>query len=421
MAAALREVLAVGPSRPTDGAETADVLLITDGEVWDTDALVNQTRATGHRVFAIGVGSTPAEGVLRALAEATGGAYELATPGEDLERAALRMIERMRQQPWRDLSVDWGTPAAWATPLPAALYGGDTLITMAGMSASAAPASLQITAAGPAGDRVVLARVELAAHMGPHKQPTRSRELARVAAAQRVGDRQDAAAGALALQYQLLGPQTMCVLVHRRAEADKAQEPAELHRVSSMLAAGWSGMGSVSLAQRRGPQFEGITNALIWRSKSPRSIAAIESLSSPGVATEGVDDANDAIASMRRLALAVAQRVRQGGPVGEQLKDLEALVVDTSVSSALDALCATGLGRLQAWIVLADWIWQQLADKPEPTAGAALSRAAAAIAHKRWSVAVDELQRRLGDQFLIPIPDFMRKAKVAPPVSPPPA
>ena len=49
--------------------------------------MIDAARASGHRVFAIGVGSSPAEGVLRSLAEATGGACEFATPGEALEAA----------------------------------------------------------------------------------------------------------------------------------------------------------------------------------------------------------------------------------------------------------------------------------------------------------------------------------------------
>ena len=68
---------------------TADVLLITDGEIWQTEETIAAAAASKHRVFVIGVGSSPAEAVLRSLAEATGGACEFATPGEALEAAAL--------------------------------------------------------------------------------------------------------------------------------------------------------------------------------------------------------------------------------------------------------------------------------------------------------------------------------------------
>ena len=64
--------------RATCAVKGGDVLLITDGEIWQADEMVAAARTSGHRVFAIGVGSAPAEGVLRSLAEATGGACEVA-------------------------------------------------------------------------------------------------------------------------------------------------------------------------------------------------------------------------------------------------------------------------------------------------------------------------------------------------------
>jgi Ca-activated chloride channel family protein len=78
MEAALKAVFALPVSRDCAGA---DVLLVTDGEIWQAQEMIAAARASGHRVFAIGVGSSPAEGVLRSLAEATGGACEFATPG----------------------------------------------------------------------------------------------------------------------------------------------------------------------------------------------------------------------------------------------------------------------------------------------------------------------------------------------------
>ena len=95
--------------------------------------MIAAARASGHRVFAIGVGSSPAEGVLRSLAEATGGACEFATPGEALEAAAGRMLVRIRQQPWRDARIDWGCEPLWQTALPSSVFGGDTVIAFAGM------------------------------------------------------------------------------------------------------------------------------------------------------------------------------------------------------------------------------------------------------------------------------------------------
>ena len=77
MAAALSAVFELPHGAEHSGA---DVLLITDGDIWQAEEMISAARASGHRVFAIGVGTAPAEGVLRSLAEATGGACEFATP-----------------------------------------------------------------------------------------------------------------------------------------------------------------------------------------------------------------------------------------------------------------------------------------------------------------------------------------------------
>src|SRR5690606_13269488 len=66
---ALQQVFALGGR---EGA--ADVLLLTDGEIWNADHLIAEARGAQQRVFVVGIGSAPAEGVLRRLAEATGGA-----------------------------------------------------------------------------------------------------------------------------------------------------------------------------------------------------------------------------------------------------------------------------------------------------------------------------------------------------------
>ncbi|MBK6337985.1 MAG: hypothetical protein IPF60_20530 [Betaproteobacteria bacterium] len=111
----------------------ADVLVITDGEVWGADSLLARARAAQQRVFVVGIGSAPAEGVLRKLAVATGGACEFVAPNEGVQQAILRTFLRMRAPRVERAEIAWpGTPT-WVTPLPQGLFGGETLHAYAGL------------------------------------------------------------------------------------------------------------------------------------------------------------------------------------------------------------------------------------------------------------------------------------------------
>ena len=73
----------VRAGRATDAG--ADVLLITDGEIWDADALVARgARRRSSACSSVGIGSAPAEGVLRRLADG------------DRRRVRVRRAERGR-------------------------------------------------------------------------------------------------------------------------------------------------------------------------------------------------------------------------------------------------------------------------------------------------------------------------------------
>ena len=56
---------------------------------------------------------------------------------------------------------------------------------------------------------------------------------------------EDAAATELAVRYQLLSEWTDYLVVHVRADADKADELPSLVKVPQVLAAGWHGIGTV--------------------------------------------------------------------------------------------------------------------------------------------------------------------------------
>jgi Ca-activated chloride channel family protein len=422
-------------------AGCADVLLITDGEVWDTQRMIASAQRSGHRVFVIGVGSSPAEAVLRHLAEATGGACEFATPGEALEAAAGRMLQRMRQSVWTGLRVDWGTTGTpqWELPAPKRAFGGDTLLSLAGIDkagvspgASDLPGSqeVRLMARGADGQEVEIGRVCTVAEASGD-------DLPRIAAARRVAaldaltnqdprtlwnqdeveqeqaklDQAQALAPALALEHRLVSRHTHAVLVHRRDEADKPEDESLLHRVQSMLAAGWGNSGRVAKSPAKTLMASTISMPLGVDMNARRSVASPAAcyristpslwrsarVSTPTLAADAMDyieipaflrkqadpevfaQAQIAVAqytSLAEISGAVADHLARGGLV----EDLPSVVSGFEVDPAMKGAYTQALAELRAltpeeplvWLLLALWIAQRPAPDGSPAMAAVL-------------------------------------------------
>ena len=228
---ALESVFAL--NAPSEGA---DVLLITDGEVWATESLVAAARRSGHRIFAIGVGSAPAESLLRRLADETGGACELVTPNEDIATAIVRMYQKIASPRLRNAAIAWPQTPQWTTPLPRSAFPGETLHVFA---AFAQPPRGRASLTATSGHGVVAVSCELLQQV---EGPT---ALDRIAAAERIKSSTPEDALQLALHYQLVTDQTNLVAVHERADGVLLTELPYLQNVPQMLAAGWGATSSV--------------------------------------------------------------------------------------------------------------------------------------------------------------------------------
>lgn len=233
MTGALQQVFAIGGR---DGA--AEVLLLTDGEVWNADHLIAEARGSRQRVFVVGIGSAPAEGVLRRLAEATGGACEFVAPNEDAEGAILRMFSRLRAPRVDRAEVSWPIAPAWATPLPSGLFGGETIHAFAGFD-RAPEGAIALALHAKSGEPPLTAT----SHLGG--EIVEDRTLARIAAARRIESASEEDRLRLALEYGLLTARTNLLVVHERAEGEKAADLPQLAQVAQMHAAGWHGVGSL--------------------------------------------------------------------------------------------------------------------------------------------------------------------------------
>ncbi len=236
MQAALDSVFALG-----HGGDT-DVLLVTDGQVYGIDAIVASARNSGHRVFAVGIGSSPAESNLRRLAEATGGACDFVAPGEAVEPAVLRMFARLRTPRVTDLQVRWpdGVVPLWQAEIPKSVFEGDTVNVLAQLP-GATDGAVRLM-----GRRSVEGALEEIASAAVHGGVAAEDTLCRTAAWVRTGAG-DPAEEAVdeTVAYRLVTQQTHFLLVHVRAEGEKAGDMPVMHKLPQMMAAGWGGTGSV--------------------------------------------------------------------------------------------------------------------------------------------------------------------------------
>ena len=325
-----------------------DLLLITDGEVWDTKRPVAEARRSGHRIFTVGVGSAVAEAFVRELAAATGGACELVAPREDMAERIHRHFQRILAPPARAARVVWPAAAQWTLPNPLPPpYPGDTMHLFGSFAERpCGPVTLELELAD---GRTVTQRMEVspgpsAAGAGAEERPGAARsDLARLAAAQRLPSiKAKGAATDLAVRYQLLSKWTDYLVVHVRAEADKADDLPALVKVPQVQAAGWHGAGTVRHFRtgRRVARFSAPPrgkNRFALRSMSapppdalyeePAEYDSLPELSAPSAITPS------------ELAAALNERPLPAAPT---LDDLLACGLPDELEEALEALVAGG-------------------------------------------------------------------------------
>jgi Ca-activated chloride channel family protein len=229
-----------------EGAAPVDLLLITDGQIHAIDRTVAKARALGHRVFVVGIGSAPAEGVLRRLAEETGGACDFVAPGEAVEPAVLRMFARLRSQRMASLELAWpaGAKPLWMSALPGSVFDGDA-VTVWARFAQVPDGTVRLvgtrTHAG-APESLGEACLIAAEHDSALSRMAVAAKIETLLAGEGAHSRQ---ALELAVAYQLVSPLTHFLLVETRAEADKPAGMPDLVKVPSMLPAGFGGLGSL--------------------------------------------------------------------------------------------------------------------------------------------------------------------------------
>ena len=286
---ALRSVIAI-THEDEKAVQAASILLITDGEVWNIENIVATVRKSGHRLFALGVGSAPAESLLRELAEVSGGACEMVIPNQSMQQAVGRLLDRMRKScavETRLIDVD---EMLYQSLGPKEMTQGDTIHQWAQVHArpSTAP-TMQWTMNG-----------QTHARQADNLIWDEDGVLPRLCAAQRMLDITDEERQrSMAIQYQLVTKHTNFILVHERAEGEKAQDLPKLQQIAQMQAAGAGGYGSAQqdprIAQYSMAISESLSTPSVWRTNRTQSVERLSmmvrsDMDVNGLSSSGMDD-----------------------------------------------------------------------------------------------------------------------------------
>ena len=243
--------------QPTVAGMPRQVLVLTDGEVTNTDEVIDLARrhASTARFFTFGIGAGASHHLVKGLARASRGAAEFIAPGERIEAKVMRQFKRVFAPAMTDVKVEWGQDglAAASDRVPPVFDGervrvyalADVLIT--------GTATLRGTIAG----RDVAFEIPIdpaAAVQGDTIATLAARERIRTleeqgeylesrGSLQRRGRGNSKAAAeiaALGVKYQLASRETSFVAVEHRDTPLEGR--AELRRVPVALTSGWGGM-----------------------------------------------------------------------------------------------------------------------------------------------------------------------------------
>ena len=238
----------------------ADLVVLTDGQVSDEEAVLEFVRKHNNqvRVFSFGIGAGCSDFLVRGLSRESGGEAEFIFPGERIEPKVLRQFGRLRQPRITDLAVDWAGRRVESAPAEfPPLFSGDSWCAAARLAEGQELRDgerIRVsgrTAAGPVAWEAEVRRVpdgggvpvlwarerirEMEDHFGvpaASRQPRRS-------------DRRRNEAVAISETYGVLCSLTSLVAVENRAESEKAAGSLELRRVPAALTRGWHGTGAM--------------------------------------------------------------------------------------------------------------------------------------------------------------------------------
>jgi Ca-activated chloride channel family protein len=299
----LRQVFSKAPAAGT----VRQVVVLTDGEVTNTDAVLELVKANSatNRVFAFGIGAGASAHLVRGLARAGGGTAEFVAPLERIEPKVLRLMARLLSPAITGVRATWsGLDVVQAPAVLPPMFHGSRLV-LYGFVGTPKAGSLTLDAIGPEGPfsyRVPIAAdaavpgqvVSTLAARARIRELEESPEWLRARGSRQQRGRPTGAAreiADLAIRYGLVSRETSYVAIERREVPVTGD--VQLRQVPIALTHGWGSVQQPWLARAHASQTTLGVQAAMLPSARPASpkLASARFADSVFGAVEALSDA----------------------------------------------------------------------------------------------------------------------------------
>jgi len=244
----MEKALSAAIKSPSPKDISKEIFLITDGEVWEGKNIVNRLRDSKHRVFTVGVGSAVSEGLLKSLAEKTGGACELVSPKEEMAEKIVRHCKRIFLPKAEKVTVSCQNSTFRMIPQNIdPVYDGDTVIVFSRLKEKqGGPIIINYMLEDGQTFSQTTDIQDLTTDTSESAYENYPGTIARLAAHEELKfENNKEKIADIGVKYQLINEYTNFIVIDVRAEDKKAKDLPVLKKVPQMLAAGWGGTGSV--------------------------------------------------------------------------------------------------------------------------------------------------------------------------------
>jgi Ca-activated chloride channel family protein len=239
--------------QPTHAGLARQLVVLTDGEVTNTDAVLALVKqhAADARIFTFGIGAGASQHLVRGVARKGRGAAEFIYPGERVEPKVVGLFGRLLSPALVDVRLEWVGASVTQAPLDVPpVFAGSRLLVY-GFTRGARPTAVRLSATSPSGPQsfeVPIGAAPLAAGRAVATLAARARirELEEggewlSARGSRQTDRKHDSVRKeiieLSVKYGLISRETSFVAIERRDTP--VQGDVQLRRVPVALTSGW--------------------------------------------------------------------------------------------------------------------------------------------------------------------------------------